>query len=324
MALEEGGFAEVEGGFVGAVFDFDADVVLVADVGEDGEKLAPVHVAHAGELGGVVFAGVGEDADFVEAMAVEADVFGVDVEEAVFEFAHRVEVVHVLPDHVRGVIVEAEAGGAEVVEEATPEFGAGGDVFAAGPFVAAEEHGAVFDADANAVAFREFDEGLPDFEEARPVVVDGFGPVAADEGVDGFQAEEGCGLNDLAEVGGRKVGFFAVGRERIGVVAEGADLDFGVGHEGADLVGFGGGEIGDIDVRDAGVAALGLADGPAHELDAGVAGLGGEGGDFGEGEVGEDGGDEAEFHGRVRGSGFRNAECGVRSAECGVRNAELG
>ena len=110
---------------------------------------------------------------------------------------------------------------AEVVEQPSPDFGAGGDVFAAGPFVAAEEHRAVLDADANAIAFGELNERLPDFQEAGPVVIDGFGPVAADEGVDGFQAEEGGGLNDFAEVADGEVAFFAVGRERIGIVAQG-------------------------------------------------------------------------------------------------------
>src|SRR5262245_60709078 len=102
VALDEGGFAGVEGGFVGSVFDFDADWAGVADVGEDGEKAAPVHVAEAGEFGSVVFVGMGEDADVVEPLAVDADVFGVDVEEAVLEFAHRSQIVHALPDHVRG------------------------------------------------------------------------------------------------------------------------------------------------------------------------------------------------------------------------------
>jgi hypothetical protein len=53
----------------------------------------------------------------------------------------------------------------------------------------------------------------------------------------------------------------------------------------------------DVDVRDAGVFALGLADGPAHDLDGGEALVAGEVEDVVEREFGEDGGDEAEFHG---------------------------
>jgi len=270
---------------------------LVAGVGESGEELVPVDVAEAREFGSVVFAGVGEDAYCIELFAVDADVFGVDVEEAVFEFAHGGDEVHVLPDHVRRVVVEADVV-AEVVEEATPDFGAGGDVFAAGPFVFGKEHGAVLYADANAVASGELNEGLPRLKEAGPVVIDGFRPVAADEGVDRFQAEEGGGLDDSAEVADGEFAFFVVRREGVGIVAEGADGDFGVGHDAASVVGLGGGEVGDVDVRDAGVAAFGLADGPAHDFDAVVGGLAGEAGDIGEGEFGEDGGDEAEMHGR--------------------------
>jgi len=100
MALDEGGFARVEGGFVGAVFDFDTDAAAIAGVGEDGEELSPIDVAEAGELGGVVFVGMGEDADVAEPLAVDTDVFGVNVEQAILEFPHGGEIVHALPDHV--------------------------------------------------------------------------------------------------------------------------------------------------------------------------------------------------------------------------------
>src|SRR5436190_22894461 len=85
VALDERNFATVEGRFVGAVFDFDANGALVADVGEDRKEAAPIDVTHAREFGRVILAGVSEDADFVEAVVVDADIFGVDVEEAVFE-----------------------------------------------------------------------------------------------------------------------------------------------------------------------------------------------------------------------------------------------
>jgi hypothetical protein len=67
-----------------------------------------------------------------------------------------------------------------------------------------------------------------------------------------------------------------------------------------DVVGFRFGQRGDVDVRDAGVFALGLADGPAHDLDGGEALVAGEVEDVVEREFGEDGGDEAEFHKAVR------------------------
>jgi len=49
-------------------------------------------------------------------------------------------------------------------------------------------------------------------------------------------------------------------------------------------------------VRDAGVAALGFALGPAHHFDAGVAGGGCEIHDLLETQVGQDGGNKTELH----------------------------
>lgn len=144
---------------------------MVAGVGERGEELVPVDVAEARELRGVVFAGVGEDADLVELFVVDANVLGMNVEEPVFEFPHRSDEVHLLPDHVRRVIVEADVV-AEVIEEATPDFGAGGDVLAARPFVLGKQHGAILDADTNAIAGGELNKGLPRLKETGPIVID--------------------------------------------------------------------------------------------------------------------------------------------------------
>ena len=57
------------------------------------------------------------------------------------------------------------------------------------------------------------------------------------------------------------------------------------------------GEVRDVEVRDAGIAAFGLARRPAHEFDAGEALIGREGQDFFEFHLGQDRGDESELHG---------------------------
>ena len=87
-----------------------------------------------------------------------------------------------------------------------------------------------------------------------------------------------------------------VGSERVRVVAEAADLDAVLVEEAAHPVGAALVERRDVDVRDAGVAALGLALRPAHQLDAGEALGGGEGEHLLEREVGQDRGDESELH----------------------------
>jgi len=230
----------------------------------------------------------GHDADFVETVLVEAHVFGVDVEELVGEVPDRLEVVHVLPDHVGGVVVEAEVVAGDVSEHTAPDGGRVGQIFASGPFVVSEGHGAVLDADLDVVVFGEADQGRPDFEEAGPVVVDGLGPVTADEGVHDADAQQGGGLDDAFNVVDGDLGFVLVRGQGVGVVAESADGDAGGGGELVDAGGVCCSEADDVDVGYSGVAALGFAGRPAHELDGAEAIGGGELDDFFEGEVGED------------------------------------
>ena len=55
--------------------------------------------------------------DLVElAVAIEEDVLGVDVKQAVVNLAHRPQVVHLLPDHVGRIVVEAKRIAADIVK----------------------------------------------------------------------------------------------------------------------------------------------------------------------------------------------------------------
>src|SRR5262249_24764531 len=147
QTLGEGGLAALEAALVGAVLDLDADRAVVADVGQNREERVPVDVAEAGQLRRVVLERRGLDADLVQSMLVEAYVLGVDVEEAVAELAQRREVVDVQPDAVRRVEVQPEALARDLLEHAAPDRGRVGQVLAARPLVAGEEHRTVLDAD---------------------------------------------------------------------------------------------------------------------------------------------------------------------------------
>jgi len=91
-----------------SILDFDTDGSLVADIAEGGQERVPIDAAAAGEYGRVELDWSGEDADVVEAVRVDCDILGVDVNQSVREFGQGGQVVHVLPDHVRGVVVESE------------------------------------------------------------------------------------------------------------------------------------------------------------------------------------------------------------------------
>src|SRR5229473_461829 len=128
---------------------------------------------------------------------------------------------------MRRVEIQAEVLAGDVFESAPPDSRRGHEIFAARPFVLGERHGAVLDADLNAVIPGKLDEWPPGFEKARPVLVQGFGPVAAYEGVDHTDTQElGC-LDDVAEVLDVDARFGGVGREGIGIVAQAADGDAG-------------------------------------------------------------------------------------------------
>ena len=60
-------------------------------------------------------------------------------------------------------------------------------------------------------------------------------------------------------------------------------------------------DIGDIEMRHAGVATIRAAGGPAHQFDAGEPFVAGEGEDLVESQIGQNGADETELHNLVRG-----------------------
>ena len=89
-----------------------------------------------------------------------------------------------------------------------------------------------------------------------------------------------------------------VGRQRIGVVAQPADVHARLRHDLPDAVGLGLVEVVHVDVGHAGIAALGLPLRPAHQLHAGKALGGGELDHLLQRQVRQDGADESELHSR--------------------------
>src|SRR5690242_16904629 len=104
-----------------------------------------------------------------------------DAKNSGFELAQRPDVIHLLPNEVRRIVIEAEAGAGNFFEHAPPEGRAGREIFAARPLVSCEQHRAILDSDADAVIFGEADESRPDGAETRPIVLDRARPIASDE-----------------------------------------------------------------------------------------------------------------------------------------------
>ena len=124
------------------------------------------------------------DADLVEVFSVQTNVLGMHMKDAAGEVAQRSDLVHVLPNHVRGVVVESEVRVGDFLEHAAPNRRGRGQVLATGPFVGGEGHGAVLNGDAHALILGELDKRSPNFQKARPVRLDRPRPVAPDERID--------------------------------------------------------------------------------------------------------------------------------------------
>ena len=270
--LQHGLFAALKG----LVLHLDAGEAVVADVGQGGDKLAPVHVAQAGQLGGHEVQGIGHHAHTGQLLRVQLDVLVVDVEYLVLELVQGLDVVDHLPHEVAGVVVDAQVLAGQDVEHLVPVHRGGHQVLPAGPLVAAEQHGAVLNGDAHVQLLRQGDDGGPDLLDQLQVLLHALGLVAADEGGDHVDAQLCAGADDVHQVGDVGGALFQVAVHGVGVEGQGGDLHMVGGGVVQDVPGVGVvlAHPHHVDVADAGVAALRLTGGPAGHLHAGKAHFG--------------------------------------------------
>ena len=278
--LLDGTLGVVETLLEGLVFDLDDGIAFIADVGQRGDELGPIHVAEARDLRGHVLQRGRHHADFRELFGVHLDVLIVDMEDLVLEIVDRLDVVHLLPDEVGRVEVEAEVRAVEDGEDLAPVGGGGHDVLAARPFVVREEHRAVLDGDFHADLLGIADDRGPDFFDQFNVFIHILGRIAADESADHVDAEHLGSVHQLVNMSNGGVGLFLVGIERVRIVSQRGDFHALGLAVSVDLGGLLFGEVGDINVADAGVTAVRAAGRPAGDFKAFQAVLGGEINDF--------------------------------------------
>ena len=117
-----------------AVLVLDDHRAVVAGAVEAGEEAGPVDLAEARHARHLPADAGGEDAALVEAVAVDHQVLGVDVQHVRAELADEAGLVDHLPDEVRRVEVHADVA-APGLEDAAPDLRRIGDVVPARPFV---------------------------------------------------------------------------------------------------------------------------------------------------------------------------------------------
>ena len=120
----------------------------------------------------MVFVGMGQQPDLVQPIAVQSSIFRMNVHQPVAEFPQWLEVVHLLPDAVRRIEVQAEVQAGNVGEHPPPDRRADGEVLAAGPFIPGEKHRAILNANPHPGPLGSLDQRPPGGQKPGPVVVD--------------------------------------------------------------------------------------------------------------------------------------------------------
>ena len=69
----------------------------------------------------MVLQGCGQDAHIVKPVLVNPRILGVDMDKAIREITKRFEIVHVLPNQVRGIVVKAEVVAGDLLEQSPPD-----------------------------------------------------------------------------------------------------------------------------------------------------------------------------------------------------------
>ena len=212
------------------------------------------------------------------------------------ELADEPRDVDHLQDQVRRVEVEPDRA-APLLEDATPDARRRREVVPARPLVVAEEHRAVLDRDLPAVVLRERHDVRPDLERLLPVRVLGLCSVGAHERVDEGDVHLLGGRDHVLEVTDDGLTMRRVRMERVRVVAQPGDRQ-ALAHDLVDDLGrLRCGEVRDIDVGRAGVAAGRPARArPAGDLDAFESVGGGPVHDLAERRLGEGRGQQTEPH----------------------------
>ena len=83
-----------------AILHLDAGVSVIADIGQRGDVLAPIHVAETGQFRAHEIERVGHHADLAQLFGEELDILEVDVIDPIFKFIERLQIVDLLPDEV--------------------------------------------------------------------------------------------------------------------------------------------------------------------------------------------------------------------------------
>ena len=140
------------------------------------------------------------------------------------EFAQRGQIVHLLPDQMRRIVIESKVRARDLLEHAPPDRGTDREVLSPRPFVGAVEHRAVLDGNTNSLVLCVSDQIAPDRAEARPVFLNGSRPVTPNKRADDREVEHFRGAEDALEVQGHGSSLLLIRRKKIRIIPQTADV----------------------------------------------------------------------------------------------------
>ena len=147
-----------------------------------------------------------------------------DMEDPVFEFIDGFDIVHLLPDVVAGVKIDAEVGRGNDFKQLSEDCRRTHQVLPARPLVSAEQHRAVLNGDFDVVLFSQSDDRRPDLFKEFNVFFHRLCLIAADKRRYHTDTQLGGGFDQGFQMGD---GSFPLGKVRIhgvGIESERGDV----------------------------------------------------------------------------------------------------
>src|SRR5580658_3054417 len=105
------------------VFDFHTDRPVITGIPQRLEKRPPVDIPTSRKSRTMELQWVSQDANLVQPLPVDRYILQVNPEYARGKFLHRSDIVHLLPHHMRRIVVKPEMGAGEVLEHSPPNRG---------------------------------------------------------------------------------------------------------------------------------------------------------------------------------------------------------
>src|SRR5215213_9569745 len=256
-----------------AVLMLDADDPIISGGVKRRDQTVPAHLAQPRQAWDFPTETAPEDAVLVEHLAVDLQILGMDMKDAVLELGDRAHLIDKLPDQMRGIVIEPEVLVWDDLEHAPPNRRRIGDVGAAGPRIR-PEHGAILDGDLHPTLARVVDDRRPDASEVLQILLGALVLVGPGKGADDLDPKQRRGIDHRLQVRDHLVTVRLVRVERVWVIRQRGDLQIVISDDCVDLPRLGRIEIRNVDVADAAIAAILFADWPAGDLKHAEAALG--------------------------------------------------